>query len=1264
MTFIDDTLFHDEELGAGEGSQHFDVTQLLMNFQMNEPIFDNHLLNPTPVESEIMHFKGDRLSTGTLEGIICLLTSPEVINYTNMIDFFLTFRSFIDPLPLLELILCRLSWSLKSNNPMVIIRVFVCLRHWILNHFQDFINDSTLRGLYTNTINEMCKYNQFMDSIIKMNCLRDLKRSFIKSCEIYFKKDSILHQSDDDILYIDLDHLDNLPRLSKIALKNLTDPSTRRSGILSMIDQPKLQSIVHNNKPMRPNSFKQFESLNGLTNPKSTIKQNITNDNCNTSLDLILDQLVDDIKKKEPLNGVITFDNLKKDDFGFSLNGKVEIFKDSHVNTIKKEKADKVRQKEVIPKPQVKPKIVKEQLSKPGKPKRKLLKLLFGKRQPLNEITLEQQSQSVKKTRVQTKQKPSIRSSNILHDLETSIDPNGKLDFISELTLQDYKLVIKSHHPKKKRISIPLSFKDNSEVIDWSNSNINGDENENEFIDMNVQNSTIKSNGWSINSNEDSYMTYDSNLSNDSNRKRDVNFNGKLRRKDGFSNLRLPTDDDEEEEIYSVHGELENDLHKNFETSSQLYDNSNNEFIIDSTLPENEIQPIEASIDENLNFNDSQHLNEEDKSFDETELEDLDINEVATPTKNDIQQENENGDNDDVEFTTPVVNTYTPKVNDVNSETGHYGFDFKDTTPVKNIQLGIEPTDSASDSQVFKFDHSLENYQDENEEDNEINLTQFTQHESPLNLRQKVDSQQSQDKTEGSSFLAGFGNGPPISFSSNFSKDEIDNYVHDSPITSATEDIDRFTFEFGTNMRNFSELPFNNKSKDNSLEVSMIPSPIQSMGEINYNGISQTDIIELAKIPDELHDDNPINWALNKLRGQTPKQQQDGFEPQIIYGLNDELTTTQETPKSPHENHKKHAVGIICQSPTKELDLERQIRDLYITNVPLANRMSTSSLPLEMNIISRSGSILTRTSTSKLLLTDGDDNKSNFDLQSLTLIPKDNFNIDNVMENGQHIPFILEFDLNKILNQFTLIEKDILMDIDWKELINLKFDNILTPFNSWLRVLIDNDAKTGVELVTLRFNLMTNWVKSEVLLCKDLSLRILTITKFIELAWLGLQSQNFVIVFQIMFALNSDILKNLQSTWIRINPGSILKLKKMRDFISPLDNYKCYRTKLGDVQLSKGIIPFLPLDLSDLTINAELPTIIKGEVEDDEEDCYDLINFEKLQEGCKIVKNIIRMIEWSRFFKRDMDHIILSKCLYIGCLSEDEMIKCLNLLNA
>ncbi|GME80802.1 unnamed protein product [Ambrosiozyma monospora] len=101
------------------------LSQLLINFAQNEPLFDNDLLYPTPTESEITHFMKSedfktaalasgrvrsstidtistikphtqKLKTATIEAIVTHLTSPEVIDYKFLVDFFLTFRNYID----------------------------------------------------------------------------------------------------------------------------------------------------------------------------------------------------------------------------------------------------------------------------------------------------------------------------------------------------------------------------------------------------------------------------------------------------------------------------------------------------------------------------------------------------------------------------------------------------------------------------------------------------------------------------------------------------------------------------------------------------------------------------------------------------------------------------------------------------------------------------------------------------------------------------------------------------------------------------------------------------------------------------------------------------------------------------------------------------------------------------------------------------------------------------------------------------------------
>ncbi|GMF08721.1 unnamed protein product [Ambrosiozyma monospora] len=104
------------------------------------------------------------------------------------------------------------------------------------------------------------------------------------------------------------------------------------------------------------------------------------------------------------------------------------------------------------------------------------------------------------------------------------------------------------------------------------------------------------------------------------------------------------------------------------------------------------------------------------------------------------------------------------------------------------------------------------------------------------------------------------------------------------------------------------------------------------------------------------------------------------------------------------------------------------------------------------------------------------------------------------MYKGCHMPFILGFDTRVLVEQFTLIERDLLQQLDWKELIDLTWDKPLDPYSSWINLLLESTEKTGIHIITLRFNLMTNWIISEVLLAKNLNVRVATISKFIRLA--------------------------------------------------------------------------------------------------------------------------------------------------------------------
>ena len=70
-----------------------------------------------------------------------------------------------------------------------------------------------------------------------------------------------------------------------------------------------------------------------------------------------------------------------------------------------------------------------------------------------------------------------------------------------------------------------------------------------------------------------------------------------------------------------------------------------------------------------------------------------------------------------------------------------------------------------------------------------------------------------------------------------------------------------------------------------------------------------------------------------------------------------------------------------------------------------------------------------------------------------------------------HLPFILAYDSELLAKQFTLIEKDALLEVDWKELVELSWSQADNDAKDWVELLNSKDIK-GVEVVIARFNLV------------------------------------------------------------------------------------------------------------------------------------------------------------------------------------------------
>lgn len=122
--------------------------------------------SPEPPNAQVTAGQGTQkiLVAATIERWIAQLTSD--LNYDELLNFFLTYRTYIGSVDLCHLLICRFHWALQkpssSSDEMVrrIVRVrtFVAFRYWLLTFFTvDFLPNRELRLLVAHWLNTLIR---------------------------------------------------------------------------------------------------------------------------------------------------------------------------------------------------------------------------------------------------------------------------------------------------------------------------------------------------------------------------------------------------------------------------------------------------------------------------------------------------------------------------------------------------------------------------------------------------------------------------------------------------------------------------------------------------------------------------------------------------------------------------------------------------------------------------------------------------------------------------------------------------------------------------------------------------------------------------------------------------------------------------------------------------------------------------------------------------------------------------------------------------
>lgn len=248
-----------------------------------------------------------------------------------------------------------------------------------------------------------------------------------------------------------------------------------------------------------------------------------------------------------------------------------------------------------------------------------------------------------------------------------------------------------------------------------------------------------------------------------------------------------------------------------------------------------------------------------------------------------------------------------------------------------------------------------------------------------------------------------------------------------------------------------------------------------------------------------------------------------------------------------------------------------------------------------------------------------------------------------------HLPFILAFDSDILAQQFTLIEKDALNEIDWKELIEMNWKNATSSGSrSWVDFLRNSDAH-GVEVVIARFNIMVKWAISEIVLTQHVEERARCIIKMIHIAAHCRRYRNFATLAQLTIALSSNEVARLSKTWTIVPAHDLRTLAELEALVTPTRNFLNLRAEM-EVGTDTGCIPFVGIYTHDLLYNAQRPSEIASSPE-----TAPLVNFERCRIAAAVVKVLLRLLESSTHYTFQPIEGITERCLWVGALSDEEI---------
>ncbi len=167
---------------------------------------------------------------------------------------------------------------------------------------------------------------------------------------------------------------------------------------------------------------------------------------------------------------------------------------------------------------------------------------------------------------------------------------------------------------------------------------------------------------------------------------------------------------------------------------------------------------------------------------------------------------------------------------------------------------------------------------------------------------------------------------------------------------------------------------------------------------------------------------------------------------------------------------------------------------------------------------------------------------------------------------------VLQTDAQVLAEQLTLIEAQMFGVISASELLNLTWKNA-------------RKRGSHVNALVRRFNIISYWVATEVVMPRDVRTRVELIVRFIAVARRCLDMGNFNTTMELLAGLNHVSVTRLKRTWAELPARAQQQLAELNALMDTQHNYKPYRELLAARRLPA--LPYLGIYLRDLVFIEE-----------------------------------------------------------------------------